>query len=204
MFTGAHKIEILNTGQGGWLKQEPGDPTPQYGYLEPSGAAHAAMAQTISDLTRRVYAIELRQSLNESRQVASADTRREDRQALNSSLKTISHQLEAAEKECWDNLSRWDGDHSDSNIVQYNRDFDDRTIEAAFVRELGSLVEQMVVSAETVREVLMRGEVLPPDLDQEEERRRIAAEANEREMPGFGNSAGAANSGERLQGGAVE
>lgn len=174
--TGANKLDVLDSGQGIFIEQQEGQPTPQIGYLETSGKAPEALAASIENLTRRIYANALNQMLRNSAQVQSADGQREDRKARNSSLRVISIALESSETRCWEIAALCEGQRGAKVDIQYIRDFDDTTIEAAFITALSGLVDRKILDKLTSREILIEGDVTPDGLTAEEIGNRVTDE----------------------------
>lgn len=197
---GPKRIDKLITTQGMHLSTVgPDDTSHSAGasYLEPSGASSKAMRESISDIRYRILNIALAQAKKDSAQVQSAEGQREDRRMFSSSLKSVSMAAQHAEERCWFLAFLWLHSNSPSIkltdvvgktiIVQYNRDFDDRTIEVAMIKELKDLVLNELLPLETLWEKLKYGEVLDEDFDAEEAKKMIEEQSMKRAaglMPG--------------------
>jgi hypothetical protein len=160
------KPEKLDVLKGIWMKAREGVQT-SIGYLEPTGAGFAAIRESVQELERRVISIALQQSAQESAQVQAADSQREDRRLFAASIKSVSRLYETLERQCWELAALWAGEPTTGILIEYNRDFDNKTIEAALIRELRECVSAETLPLSVLWDAMRTGELIPPETTNE-------------------------------------
>ena len=180
------KPERLDAGKGLWLKSQAGGGATAVGYLETTGQGFASIRESIRDLRYRILAIALAQAQKDSAQVQSADSQREDRRIFTAGLKTASLWLESSETMCWELMAKWAEASTEGIAIEYSRDFDDRTVEAAMIATLKDLVAGEMLPLDDLLQTLVEGEILPTGYDIEEAKRKIEEDAARRALPGAG------------------
>lgn len=172
------KPEKLDVTQGIWMQSDATGAPIQIGYLETTGNAFSALRESIRDVAARILSIALAQAKKETAQVQSAEGQREDRRIFTTSLKGFSVHAQHSEQRCWRTLAKWLrlGEAPIASInVDYNKDFDDRIIEATMINALADLVDASQLTNETLLQILKDGEVLPEDTDVSEELEKLQA-----------------------------
>ena len=149
-----------DVGVGFYLQTETGHNSGA-AFLETSGAAYGITIDYTKLLRQRIVSIILRKTLLDSRQVAAADTQREDKDSINGSLAATARRNAATWKRALDNMARWRGDDSDSAIVEPNVDFDDEAVTADVMNALTAQVDAGIVPPEIVREIEVTAGILP-------------------------------------------
>lgn len=174
----AKNPELLNVAAGMWIESVPQINT-QIGYLQTSGDGENSVRSSIEHIEGRIYAIALAQAKRDGKQVQAADSQREDRRIFTSALKSVSEQLEASEKHCWELMALWMGAKSAKADVTYNRDFDDRVIDTEMLTSLNDMVDGRKLSIETLLNLIEYADLLP-GFNADEEKKRLASEATTR------------------------
>lgn len=171
------KFEILDMSNGIWINTSKAAGVPvDVKILETSGVAFDSIRTSIGQLEYTIRAHALAQAKRDSAQVESADSQREYKEHFNSSIRSASVLYEASERQCWEIAALWSGE-SGAIEVTYNRDFDDSAIEDTMIFRLYELAGgRPVITRKTLLEALQRGEVIDPELDPEEELKRLDAE----------------------------
>ncbi len=170
----SEKPDLLDAGKGIWIPVGDGGEKVDIGMLEPTGKGFESARLSMADLRFRILSIALSQSKRETAQVESADAQREDRRIFSSSLKTTSRNAEKGEQRCWEIMALWIKEPGTIKIT-YNRDFDDRMIEAAMLKEFSTLVAEENLTSETFLRILKSVEVLPSWVDVDEEIAKLKA-----------------------------
>ncbi len=176
---GPEKPDKLDTNHGLYMKSMPDAGNVEIGYLEPSGSGFDSMRKSIESYEQRIREIALHGAKKDSAQVESAAGQRESRYLFQSSLSSVAEQHERAEAQAWKIAALWKGEDPEQVEVAYNRDFDDKTIEKGMVNVLNDLVESNRLSSETFLRLLQEGELLPDDIEVEEEVERAKQERDE-------------------------
>ena len=158
----------------------------QIGYLEPSGSAHSNSRQSERDIVRRIYEITLQQAKKDSLQVQDDETLRQEAHIFNSSLMSVSIEMERSETKCWQIFGMWLKQDFAGKII-YNKDFDDKIIEPTMVSAFSSLVEKYQISKKTFLDILRRGEILPHDLKIDDELKLIELDLENEVFPDLEN-----------------
>ena len=161
---GPMKPETLDTSKGLFVKSDAGDGTISVGYLEPSGQGFQSIRDSIMDLRYRILSIALAQAKKDSGQVQSGDGQREDRKIFAASVRTASQLYEAAELRCWSIMAKWIGE-SGKVKIEYNRDFDDRMIDAQMLGAMTDLVSAALIPQRVFLQSLVDGGALPAGFD---------------------------------------
>jgi hypothetical protein len=175
------KIELVDGTEGFWVESKVAGVTCEVGMLEPSGVAFDSIRASIQSLIAAIYATALGQAKKDSAQVENAETQKEGRKAFNASLKTASQSYEESENQCWRIFRLWMGSTSGEINVTYNRDFDDSIIDEAMISRLFELAgSRPVITRNTLLDVLKAGEIIPPDIDNENEISELDAEESQR------------------------
>jgi hypothetical protein len=164
------KPDFLNMTNAFWLNTaDAAGITVDVKILETTGVAFDSVRASIDDLAHTIRAHALAQAKKDSAQVESADAQREYRENFNSSLRSASVLYEASERQCWEIAGLWAKDTSEKK-VDYNRDFDDSTIDQAMVKTLSELAGgRPVITRKTLLETLQKGELIDPQLNIEKE-----------------------------------
>lgn len=166
----------LDANKGLWIKSSSSGAAVAIDYLETTGASFNSLRDSIGEIQGKIYAIALAQAQKDTAQVQSAEGQREDRKIFASSLKAASSLLEASERQCWEVMARWVGVEIDEIHVNYNRDFDDRLIDAQMLATLNSLVDSQLLTARTFLEMTKEGEILPANIDIDTELAKLREE----------------------------
>jgi hypothetical protein len=151
-------------------------------YIEPSGRAFQALFDKIVADERAIREISLRMiKTGQINQAESADSKKLDKQQLDSQLAVFSRNCEEFEMSCWRMMGKW-LEMSDSELesinVKYNDDFDIEKISSEFLKALIEMRKIGDLSRETYWQILKNGEIpLPEDFDPVEETARIEADA---------------------------
>jgi len=163
-FIGPDKPVSLDTSKGFFVKSAEGDGKIEVGLLEPTGAGFSSIRESIQDLRYRILSIALAQAKKDSGQVQSGDGQREDRKIFAASVKTAAQSLEASELRCWTIMAAWVRDTGKINI-EYNRDYDDRMIDAVMLGAMTELVIANMLPYEDFLQSLKEGGLVPPSFD---------------------------------------
>ncbi len=148
--------------------------TASVGLIETSGNGFASIRESIKDLIYRVISTMLAQAKRDSAQVQSADSQREDKRTFNSSIRGAAVSYEQAEERCWRHLWRWENQEKEILSIEqakkiadvaYNKDYDDKTIDVAMVKEMKEMAALHQLPVETLWQILFEGEALPADFD---------------------------------------
>ncbi len=186
------KPEKLDATGGFWIQTSAAGGTVQVFYLEPSGGAFGSARESIRELEAKIYQIALAQAKKETAQVQSADGQREDRRIFSASLTDSSRNYESAERQCWEVMAKWVGE-TGRVAVDYNRDFDDKTIEAGMMSVLTTMASEAMFTKKTVVRAAVDGELIRiEDIDAEVS--EAEAEANKREATRTAETLSALNS----------
>lgn len=171
------KFEVLNMSNGIWIDTSKANGIPvDVKILETSGVAFESIRTSIGQLEYTIRAHALAQAKRDSAQVESADSQREYKEHFNSSIRSASVLCEASERRCWEIAALWAKEGGKSQ-VEYNRDFDDSTIDEAMISRLYELAgSKPVITRKTLLETLQKGEVIDPALNPEEEIRKLDSE----------------------------
>lgn len=181
---GGDKPEKVNTGSnvGIYIPSTNGKKW-EVKYLEPTGAGAQSSRDSERDLIRRIFEIALRQTKRDSAQVQSFQAQREEVKIFRSSLAAVTEEFEISEQRCWDLAAKWEGLEDWEGEVKYNRDFDDKMIEASMITAFSNAVERNQLSRSTFLEQLIAGEVLSSETDIVEEINRIRQDQDDLAMP---------------------
>ena len=141
-------------------------------YVAPTGRVYEALRQAINEDEARVREIALRMLKPDSRQVESAESKREDRQQLDSQILRFARSCEASENLCWEYFSRLAGKEKPP-VVVYPKDYDGKQLRSELISSFVRLRQTDSISRETLWDILRSAGVLPDDFDPEEEKARI-------------------------------
>jgi hypothetical protein len=168
------------------------------GYLEPTGGALSASRESERDLISRIFLIALKQARKATAQVQSAESIRGEGRVFSASLSATAGRLEDGEALCWLYSMAWKGDvdlNSPQDVakrlptgsVGYSRDFDDEVLETGLLGALVTATRDGMLSKRTFLLLLKESEVLPTNLNVDDEIRQIEddAFAAAGSMPGF-------------------
>jgi len=171
------KFEIMDMSNGIWIDTSGAAGIPvDVKVLETTGVAFDSIRESITSIEHTIRAHALAQAKKDSAQVESADAQKEYKQNFNSSLRSASVNCESSELRCWKIAALWLGE-TGAIKVEYNRDFDDATIEEAMISRLWELSGgKPVITRKTLLEILQRGEIIPPELDVDSEIEMLDAE----------------------------
>jgi hypothetical protein len=145
-------------------------------YAAPTGRVYDALRQAINEDESRIREIALRMVRPESRQVESADSKREDRKQLDSQLARFAANMEHSERLCWKYMAMWLGEREPEIEVTYNKDFSAEEVGQDLMRAFIDLRRIPDLSRETFWKMLNRWGYLPEDFDPVEEQQRLEAE----------------------------
>jgi len=149
--------------------------------VEPPGNSFKAITESIDKDERTIREIALRMIRPDSRQVESAESKKLDKQPLDSQLSLFSKNIENGERRCWQLALKWLNRGGNEELeLQYNRDFDVETISESLINALLGLRRNQDISRETLWELLKRGEILGDDFNQDEEATRLELEQRSR------------------------
>jgi len=143
-------------------------------YVAPTGRAYEALRQAINEDEARAREIALRMLKPDSKQVESADSKKEDRKQLDSQLVRFANLSEAAENKCWELWGKWGG--ADPAVVSYPFNFDEQTLSSILIDSFVKLRQTEDLSRETLWTLLQERGLLPENFDVEEERQRLEAD----------------------------
>ena len=156
------------------------------GYLEPQGAAYNSIAAFTEVIRQRIVSIRLRRWLpSNTKQIASDETQREDKDSLNGSLASMARRNAATWKRALDNLARWRGDQSDAAVCVPNLDFDEEAFSADVMNALTAQVEARIIPPEIVREIEVTAGVLPETAINHAKMKAMVMAHEESKMPAF-------------------
>ena len=141
-------------------------------YVEPSGNAFGSTRQAILDDEKSIKEIVLRTIRPDSKVAESAESRRLDKQQLDSQLAGFSQNCEDAEKKCWELALKWIGGTGDIE-VDYNDDFDVNGMTSDIIKVFMDMRAAGDISRGTLWEALDQGEMLPPGFDPDVEAEQI-------------------------------
>jgi hypothetical protein len=158
-------------------------------YVAPTGRAYDALRLAINEDESRVREIALRMLKPDSRQIETAEAKREDRKQLDSQLVRFSRQCEGAENKCWRIFSQIAG-IANAPTVTYPTDFDEARLSADLVASFVQLRQTDNISRETLWETLKAAGVLPDDFDSAEEKEKIQADLRVTPVGGLFTSRG--------------
>jgi hypothetical protein len=145
-------------------------------YAAPTGRVYDALRQAINEDESRIREIALRMVRPESRQVESADSKREDRKQLDSQLARFAANMEHSERLCWKYMAMWLGEREPEIEVTYNKDFNTEEISQDLMSAFIDIRRNRDLSRQTLWAMLREWGYLPEDFDEQEEEQRIEAE----------------------------
>lgn len=182
------KPDMVNVGsnQGIFIPSTQGNKW-EVAYLEPTGKGAESSRDSERDLIRRIFEIALRQSRRDTAQIQSFRSQQEEAKIFRSSLVAVTEEFEQSEQRCWELAAQWEGIDDWQGEVIYNRDFDDKMIEASMIEAFSRVTERNQLSRETLLTLLQKGEILPEDLDLIAEINRIRQDQDDLAFPGTGN-----------------
>lgn len=139
------------------------------GYLEPTGAGLEASRLSERELIRRIHEIALHQAKRDTGQVQSAESLKMEGQIFASSLASVATTRENSERKCWMLLAAWKGMDFNEDWVEYNKEFDEKAIEAAMLSTLSDMQQKGQISLSTLHDIMKDGVVLPEGFSSEKE-----------------------------------
>jgi hypothetical protein len=152
-------------------------------YAAPTGRAWEALRRAINEDEERIREIALRMVRPDSKQVESAESKREDRKQLNSQLERFARNCEAGEEQCWQLAAAWMNTEGTEIEVTYDKDFNEDDISDRLLKFLVDVRRKPDLSRETFLRLLHQWGWMPEDFDVEEEMDRIRNE--QRSNPAF-------------------
>lgn len=158
----------LDTGQGIWIKTQAAGPKTEVSFTEASGSSFASLRESIDDKKKMIFSVSLASAKDESAQVQSADGQREDRKIFSSSLRTSSESYEAAERRCWVMAANMTSTDIATIEIQWPRDFDDKSIEAAMLTVFKELAFLNILPEGELLRIMIEGGILKTDKTIEE------------------------------------
>ena len=159
-------------------------------YAAPTGRVFDALEQAIANDERSIREIALRMVRPDSKQVESADSKKEDRRQLDSQLKRFAQHMSDGETRCWELMAKWMSVKGEIS-VQYNDDFDTEKMTTELARTFNEMRRNKDISRETFWQILVDNDILRSDFDAAEEAAKIENEA--RNNPAFQNFASRLN-----------
>jgi hypothetical protein len=145
-------------------------------YAAPTGRVYEALRKSINEDESRIREIALRMVRPESRQVESADSKREDRKQLDSQLARFAANMEHSERLCWKYMAMWLGEREPEIDVKYNKEFNTEEISNELMSSFIDIRRNRDLSRQTLWEMLREWGYLPEDFDEQEEAQRLEAE----------------------------
>lgn len=149
-------------------------------YIETSGTSFSAIRDQIKDTETAIREIALRIVRPQVVGAESAESRRLDKQPLNSMFSVFSKNTEDSEAKCWYFMDKWSGGTGDGIAVTYNRDFDYQEITSQLLSALDGMTTNRTLSKATLYEIMQQRGIMPHGFDADDEALRISKE-------GFGN-----------------
>lgn len=179
--------DYIKSSSNGLVARDPGANS---SFVEPSGRAFQALTDKILSDEKAIREIALRMVRPDSKQVESADSKKLDKQQLDSQLMCFSRNCQDFEKRCWVVFGKW-LQMSDVELekitIKYNDDFDIEKISSDLLSAFADMRKTRDLSQETYWSILKSGEVpLPEDFDPVEEKARI--ENDLRSATAFGSA----------------
>lgn len=154
------------------------DPNAKSGFIEPSGKSFDALDTKVKRDEISIREIALRMVRPDSKIGESAESKKIDRQQLNSQLAVFSQNCEDVETWAWEMMLKWDNASGDVEI-EYNRDFDVDEISGELLDAFSKMRTDGNLSLQTYWDILKKQEVpFPDDFDPAEELKRIANEGS--------------------------
>src|SRR6185312_1575391 len=144
-------------------------------YVEHSGEAIGAGAQSIKDLEDRMRQIGAELLVERQGDVTATEVNSED-EDNRSTMQKIVEEFEDSLESCFKLMALWTGDKTSEPEVEIFKDFNTQDLSGKTGDLLMQAVEKKIASKKTAREQLKRADVLPHDLDEDEEDKRLEAE----------------------------
>ena len=154
-------------------------------YVAPTGRAFDALEAAIANDERSIREIALRMVRPDSKQVESADSKKEDRRQLDSQLKRFAQNMSNGETRCWELVAKWMNNQGGEVTITYNDDFDTEQMTTELARTFNEMRRNRDISRETFWQILVDNGILRPEFDPVEEAAKIENEA--RVNPAFQN-----------------
>lgn len=151
-------------------------------FAAPTGRAFNALETAIANDERSIREIALRMVRPDSKQVESADSKKEDRRQLDSQLKRFAQNMSDGESNCWRLVAKWLNVQGDIS-VKYNDNFDTEKITSELTKTFNEMRRNKDISRETFWQILKENDILPADFDAVEELSKIENES--RSNPAF-------------------
>ena len=145
-------------------------------YVETTGTSFEAIRTQIKDTEDAIRELALRVIRPATKGVESAESRKLDKQPLNSMLSVFSRNTEDAEAKCWYFMDRWQGGNGDGIAIKYDRDFSYEELTDQLLRALEGMTMNRTLSKETLYKILMQRGILPGDFDPITEAQLISRE----------------------------
>lgn len=146
------------------------------GFVEPNGQSYEALDSKVRRDEVSIREIALRMIRPDSKMAESAESKKIDRQQLDSQLSVFSQACEDLEKWAWNMMLKWLNAEAkaDKVSVEYNKDFDVTAITGDLLRAFGEMRRNGDISKETYWQILQNAEVpFPEDFDEVEEMAKI-------------------------------
>jgi hypothetical protein len=145
-------------------------------YAAPTGRAWEALTRAINEDEERIREIALRMVRPDSKQVESAESKREDRKQLNSQLERFARNCEAGEEQCWKLAAAWMNVRDAEVDVTYDKDFNETKISDQLMRAFVDIRRNRDLSRETFLRMLHQWGWMPEDFDVDAEIERLESE----------------------------
>lgn len=148
-------------------------------YMEPQGNGLAESRNELEDIEARMASHVLGVLQRDKRAAETAESKRISKAAGDSQLGASARKLGGALIDAMRLHAKWRDLEAFEGQVEVNRDYDTNPMDAQLVNALSQVADRGQLTLETLLGALKRGEVLPEDLDVEEEVRRAVQEAEE-------------------------
>ena len=178
------KVEVTSEN-GLYLPVRKDGPAPSVSYLEYQGAGIEQGRQSERDLIKRIFETQLQSMKSDTRQVQSEASLKQESKLFHTSMMAVACYAEMSEQQAWEIFALWEEISDWAGTVTYQKDFSDKLIEVAMVDKFITMTEKGLLSVETFLATLQSSEILDPELDLDEEIRRIDNDVSRTALPGF-------------------
>lgn len=147
-------------------------------YVSHDGAALGESQKSLDDLLRNMatFGLSMLSPDKKAQDNSTATARRIDKASNDSSLSVMARGLQDASERCL----KFHANYlklPEGGSIKINRDFENLSMTPVEIAAIATMVVQGLLSQETMWTMLQEGNVLPQDLDFDEERAQIAADA---------------------------
>jgi len=140
-------------------------------YVEPASSAFTAQQSYITELENQMKNLGISTLFSQTMAAETAESKQISRSDSDSLLAIVSKDLQSALQNAFDMAGEFIG--QDAPVVQLDRDFDLQQLTDGQIGQYLGLYTNNVISLETLLSMLRAGEVLPSDLDIEEEIEKV-------------------------------